>query len=59
MNIPTIVIAVIVFLILALVIIKLINDKKNNVPSCGGGCKGCPNAALCHSKNLKNNSKNK
>lgn len=42
--------------VIALVIWKLVKDKRNGKSSCGCSCGCCPNAQLCHSK-TKTNSK--
>lgn len=50
-NLGTIIVALVVLLILVLVTVKMISDKKQGKSSCGGGCGSCPNAGLCHAKN--------
>lgn len=47
-NLSTLIVGAIVFLIVGLVIRKMILDKKNHKSSCGGGCANCPSAGLCH-----------
>ncbi len=49
-NLGTIIVAAVLLVILTLVSIKMISDKKQGKSSCGGGCGGCPNAGLCHAK---------
>lgn len=46
----TIIVGLIVFSITGLVIWKMIKDKRNNISSCGCGCKGCASADICHQK---------
>ena len=41
MNVPTLIIALILTAIVALIIRKMIKDKKNGVHSCGGNCGAC------------------
>ncbi len=47
-NLATILIGLGVLAIVALVIVKLIKDKKKGKHTCGGGCVGCPNSSACH-----------
>ena len=49
-NIGTIIIALILIAVVTMIILKLKNDKKSGKSSCGCGCSGCPNSALCHGK---------
>lgn len=45
---PTIIIASIVFILLALAVTKIIKDQKKGSCACGsGGCGGCPHSAAC------------
>ncbi|MGN0688675.1 MAG: FeoB-associated Cys-rich membrane protein [Oscillospiraceae bacterium] len=53
-NIGTVVTAAILLTIVFLIIRKVISDKKKGVSSCGGGCAGCPNCAVCHPKSVCN-----
>ncbi len=46
-NLATIVVAVIVFAVLALVVVKMIRDKKRGKSGCSCGCGGCPHASAC------------
>ena len=43
-NLATILVGAVVVAILALVVVKLIRDKKSHVSSCSCGCSGCPSA---------------
>ncbi len=47
-NLASIIIGSFVFIIVGVVFIKLIRDKKNHKSSCGAGCSGCPMAGNCH-----------
>ena len=49
-NLATILIGLGVLAIVALVIVKLIKDKKKGKHTCGGGCAGCPNSSACHKR---------
>lgn len=44
----TIIISILLVILVALIIRKLIRDKKKGLSSCGKGCNGCPNSAICH-----------
>jgi len=46
-NIGTIAVLIILVLIVSLIIIKKIRDKKNGVSSCGCGCENCPSNSSC------------
>ena len=45
---PTILVGAVVFGIIALVLIRVIRDKKAHKGSCGCGCRGCASAGICH-----------
>lgn len=47
-NLGTIVVGVILLAIVALIIIKMLKDKKRGKSSCGCGCEHCQNAPYCH-----------
>lgn len=49
-NFSTIIVGGIVTLVIALVITKMIKDKKSGKSSCSSGCAGCPNSGMCHPK---------
>lgn len=56
-NIGSIVVALFLLAVVALIVRRLILDKKagkhicgGSCGSCGGGCQGCPMAGKCHSK---------
>ena len=48
-NLATIVVAAVVFAVLALVVVKMIRDKKRGKSACSCGCGSCPHASACHS----------
>lgn len=52
-NLSTIIVGAILCGVVALVIRKIVKDKKNNVSSCGCGCSNCSASAFCHSKRDK------
>jgi len=47
-NIGTIIVCIILIVIVALIIMKLVRDKKNHKTSCGCSCSTCPGAQTCH-----------
>ena len=47
-NIGNIVVLAIIAVIIALIIAKMIRDKKKGKSSCGCGCSRCPSAEICH-----------
>ena len=53
-NIGSIVVALFLLAVVALIVRRLSLDKKAGKHicggSCGGGCQGCPMAGKCHSK---------
>lgn len=56
-NIGSIVVGLILLVVVALIMRRLILDKKagkhlcgGSCGSCGGGCSGCPMQGKCHSK---------
>ena len=52
-NIGTIIVGLVLVCIVALIIIKLVNDRKKGIRSCGGSCAGCAGCAMkgtCHKK---------
>jgi len=50
-NLATILIAAVLFCIVALVVRKLIKDKQSgDLCNCGYGCKECPSVSICHTK---------
>lgn len=49
-NLPTVLVAMGLAIIVALIAVKLIRDKKNGKSSCGGSCGGCPSAGFCHKR---------
>ena len=54
-NYGTIIIAVILAAVIALVIVFMVKDKKKGKTSCGCGCANCAMAGTCHSKTGKAN----
>ena len=49
-NIGTIIVGLVLVCIIALIIIKLVNDRKKGIRSCGGSCAGCAMKGTCHKK---------
>ncbi|MCR5846952.1 MAG: FeoB-associated Cys-rich membrane protein [Lachnospiraceae bacterium] len=49
-NIWTIVISVVLLVIVSLIIVKLVKDRKNGRSSCGCGCEGCSMNGSCNKK---------
>ncbi len=47
-NISTIIVTLVLIGCVALVIRKIIKDKKKGITSCGTSCKGCAMAGSCH-----------
>ena len=45
--IPTIVVGGVLALVVALIVGKLVRDRKRG-GSCGCGCEGCPSSGICH-----------
>lgn len=48
-NWQTLVVGGVLLLIIALVVVKLVRDKRRGKSSCGG-CEGCANAEFCHGR---------
>lgn len=48
--IATVLIAGIIFALMALVIVKQIKKAKNGESSCGCGCSNCSSSSACHGK---------
>ena len=46
-NIGTIVVAAILVIIVALILCKMIRDRRAGRRSCSCGCEGCPGSATC------------
>lgn len=46
----TILIGIVLAGVVALIIVKMIRDKKKGKHSCGCGCENCPSAGMCHKK---------
>ncbi len=56
-NLGSIVVVLVLLAIVALIVRRLVMDRKagkhicgGSCGSCGGGCQGCPMAGNCHSK---------
>lgn len=49
-NTGTIIMALIVFVLVAGIVIKLVKDKRKGKTSCGCGCSNCPSSGLYHKK---------
>ena len=49
-NIATIIIGALLAFAVAMIIRKMVRDKKQGIPSSCSGCKGCANASSCRSK---------
>lgn len=50
-NIATIIVCAVLVAIVALIIVRLIRNKKQGKTSCGCGCANCPSAGICHQSN--------
>ena len=48
-NMGTIIVLAVLSVIVALVIVKMVSDRRKGQNSCGCGCSSCPNSGLCHS----------
>lgn len=48
-NFGTIIAAIFLILVIALIISGMRKDKKAGRSSCSGNCGCCPNSAMCHS----------
>ncbi|WP_082020820.1 FeoB-associated Cys-rich membrane protein [Candidatus Soleaferrea massiliensis] len=46
----TIIIGVVLAAIVALIVAKLIRDRRKGKSSCGCGCENCPSSGMCHKK---------
>ncbi len=49
-NIATIIVSLILIAIVALIVVKLVSDKKKGKSSCGGNCSLCAGCSSCHKK---------
>jgi hypothetical protein len=50
-NLATILIAAVLVCVVALVIRKMVRDRRSGAScNCGCGCKECPSASICHKK---------
>lgn len=50
----SIVVLVIILAVVAAVVAKMIRDKKNGKPSCGGDCSSCGGACGCSGASVQN-----
>lgn len=48
-NLATIIVFLVVALVVGLVVLKMVRDKKKGKSSCSCGCGGCPLKDSCHS----------
>ncbi len=56
-NLATVLIALALIFVCALIIVKMVRDKKKGKSGCGCGCSGCAMSGMCHAQN--NQEKNK
>lgn len=49
-NLSTIIVCILLIAVVALIIGKMVKDKKKGKSSCGCGCSSCAMAGKCHSK---------
>lgn len=54
-NIGTILVALALSLILSLVVVAMVKNKKKGISSCSGGCSCCPFNGKCHSEEKTDN----
>ena len=47
-NLSTILITAALAAVVALIVVKMIKDKKKGKTSCGCSCTGCAGASICH-----------
>ncbi len=53
-NLGTIIVALILVTVCALIIRKIVKDKRSGKsPTCGCGCSGCSMSGICHEKKEK------
>ena len=52
-NLGTIVVSLVLIAIVALIVVKMIRDKKKGKSSCGCGCANCAMRGSCHSMEKK------
>lgn len=53
MNLPTIIIALFVAIVFAVIVVNEIKKRKSGKGSCSCGCGGCSMSDACHSKGKK------
>ena len=51
------IVGIVLIVIVALIIYKLVQDKRHGKSSCGSNCSGCANAQYCHSGTAKKETK--
>ncbi|MCM1314837.1 MAG: FeoB-associated Cys-rich membrane protein [Prevotella sp.] len=49
----TVITALVLLVVIALIIANMIKDKKSGKSSCGCGCEHCPNSSACHGNTQK------
>ena len=47
-NYPTIIICAVLVAVIALIIVKMVKDKKKGKSACGCKCASCPMGGSCH-----------
>ena len=47
-NYPTIIIFAVLVAVIALIIVKMVKDKKKGKSACGCNCDSCPMGGSCH-----------
>ncbi len=47
-NIGTVLVGIILAAVIAVIVIKMLKDRKKGKSSCGCGCENCPSANMCH-----------
>ncbi|MDE7390116.1 MAG: FeoB-associated Cys-rich membrane protein [Lachnospiraceae bacterium] len=47
-NLSTIIIGLVLAVIVALIVTKMVKDRKKGKSSCGCGCENCPSSSMCH-----------
>ena len=57
-NIGTVAVSLILLAMLTLVAVKMIENKKKGVSSCGCGCSTCPYSGKCHAETEKSHEQN-
>lgn len=47
-NLATVIVALVLAAVIALIIVYLVRSKRKGKSLCGGGCGGCPMNGACH-----------